>query len=341
MLPVKADSGTLLKLNALVRSNRLKFAGVLAADLLGLRYTIVRMDPVIACNLRCAMCYYSDPDWYARHSGPRFSAEQVERVAAAFFPEALQVHIGCGAEPTMWKGYPDIVRLAKRHGVPFVTLVTNGQLLNATALEALTANGLDEIVVSVHGTTRETYERLMTGARWERLHANLRALVAARQAVGGKPALRLNYTANNDNIAEMATLPEVFGPYAPATIQIRPMSDLGNTAYADKDLTRSLETYAASLDTVRSACAAAGTTLLANTRDPLHRTDNRRAVVYENAALRYISPTRVWQAGFDPETESYAGLKRRIGFRRSLLRWATLGSAELEHTTALSSSEVF
>ncbi|QCG92161.1 radical SAM protein [Azospirillum sp. TSH100] len=339
---IKADSGTLLKLNALIRSNRLKFAGVLAADLLGIRYTIVRLDPVVACNLRCAMCYFSDPGWYAGNAGPRFTPEQVERIAGDFFPEALQLFIGCGSEPTMWKGYPGIVGLAKRHGVPFVSLVTNAQLLTRPAVDEMLAHGLDEIVVSVHGTRAETYETLMKGARWQRLHDNLAMLVEAKRAAGlERPMLRLNYTVNNDNLAQMTALLSVFGCYGPSTIQIRPMADLGDTAYTDKDLRRSLDAYNAGIARLRRDCETAGVRLLANTQDPLYRSENQRAVVYEHAVLRYIGPQRVWREGFDPMTESYGMLKRRTGFRRSLLRWAALGSSDLERASTLSTSDVF
>ncbi|WP_051340371.1 radical SAM protein [Azospirillum halopraeferens] len=338
---LKADSRTLLKLNRLVRSNRLKFAAALAADVLGLRYTIVRMDPVAACNLRCAMCYYSDGDWYAANAGPRLTAARVERLAGAFFPEAVQVFIGCGSEPTMWKGYPDIVGLAKRYGVPFVSLVTNAQLLTQRTIEDLVTRGLDEIIVSVHGTDAATYERLMKGARWTRLHDNLKALTAVRDSLGSKtPALRINFTVNNDNVGQIAELPAVFGPYSPATIQIRPIIDLGNTAYADKDLSRSLEAYDAGIEQLRRDCAAAGIALLANAHDPLYGSGQSGAKVYENAVLRYIGPTRAWKTDFDVERETYAGFKARIGFRRSLLRWAVLGSRDLEHHTVLASSDV-
>lgn len=338
---IKADSGTLLKLNALIRSNRLKFAGVLAADLLGLRYTVVRLDPVVACNLRCAMCYFSDPGWYAGNAGPRFTPDQIERIAADFFPEALQLFIGCGSEPTMWKGYPGIVGLAKRSGVPFVSLVTNAQLLTRPAIDEMLAHGLDEIIVSVHGTEAETYEKLMKGARWQRLHDNLTMLVEAKRGAGlERPMLRLNYTVNHDNLAQMGALLSVFGSYGPSTIQIRPMADLGDTAYTDKDLRRSLDAYNVGVARLRRDCETAGVQLLANTQDPLYRSENRRAVVYEHAVLRYIGPQRVWWEGFDPMAESYRTLKRRIGFRRSLLRWAALGSSNLERASVLSTSDV-
>lgn len=345
----KADSATLLALNALVRSNRLKFLGVLAAETLGLRYSVVRLDPALACNLRCAMCYYSDPDWFAGNAGPRFTPDQIRAVADAFFPEALQLFIGCGAEPTMWKGYPSIVELAKARGVPFVSLVTNAQLLRRPEVERLVAHGLDEITVSIHGTDEATYERLMTGARWQRLHDNLALLEAVRQEAGGGkgggargPALRLNFTANNDNVGQIADILAVFGRYRPKTVQIRPIiAGFGNTAYTDTDLARSLPAYEAGVAELRRQCAAAGVRLLANTADPLARGTNRKAVVYEHAVLRYIGPQRVWKEGYDPAALPYPAFKRRIGFRRSLLGWALRGTRELEKSSHLSASEVF
>ncbi len=338
---IRISSERLLLLNRLIASNRVKFAGVLAADLLGIRYTIVRLDPVMACNLRCGMCYFSDDAWYRANVGPRFTPEQMGKIADALFPEALQLYVGCGSEPTMWKGYPDIVRVAKQRGVPFVCLVTNAQLLNRAAVEALVENGLDEITISVHGTCQETYETLMKGAKWQRLHDNLALIDAVRRERNSPlPRIRLNYTVNNDNVEQMAGLMKVFGAYGIATIQIRPIADLGATTYQDKDLSASLALYEAGIRHLRAECVAAGTTLLANLDDPLFARANARSVVYEHAVLRYVSPQRIWVEGYDPLRESYATLKKRTGFRGRLLRWVLTGSARLEHATMLTSSDI-
>lgn len=340
MLPI--SSARLLVLNRLIASNRVKFAAVLAADLLGLRYTIVRFDPVIACNLRCGMCYFSDETWYRDNVGSRFTPGQVERIAETFFSEALQVYVGCGSEPTMWKAYPDIVGLAKAKGVPFVSLVTNAQLLNRAAIEALVEHGLDEITISVHGTRQDTYEALMKGAKWQRLHDNLALIGTVRQERSSiLPKIRLNYTVNNDNAEQMADLMAVFGGYGIDTIQIRPIADLGDTTYQDKDLKPSLAVYEAGIRRLQKECAQAGTVLLANLNDPLFERTNSQSVVYEHAVLRYVSPQRVWVNGYDPEQESYRTLKQRTRFRKRLLQWVITGSKELEHTTMLTSSSVF
>jgi hypothetical protein len=89
---MKLNQEALVCLNRSVRSNRLKFAAVLGTEILGLRYLMVRFDPVTACNLRSGMCYFSDPNWSARYSGSRFAAEDIDRVGVycnrAFFKRA-------------------------------------------------------------------------------------------------------------------------------------------------------------------------------------------------------------------------------------------------------------
>src|SRR6266436_2199443 len=106
-------SESLVRLNRLIASNRLKFLAVLAADVVGARHLILRFDPVQACNLRCGMCYFSDAEWLKHHPVKRFSEDEIRRLADMFFPKAVQLHIGCSMEPTLYKGYPSLVTLGK------------------------------------------------------------------------------------------------------------------------------------------------------------------------------------------------------------------------------------
>ena len=87
-------SESLVRLNRLIPSNRLKFLSMLAADLVGARHLILRFDPVQACNLRCGMCYFSDDEWLKHNPVKRFSDYEIERLADMFFPLAMQLHIG-------------------------------------------------------------------------------------------------------------------------------------------------------------------------------------------------------------------------------------------------------
>jgi molybdenum cofactor biosynthesis enzyme MoaA len=315
----KPTSELLHRLNRWVASPRLKFAAILAADLAGLRHLIVRLDPVNGCNLRCGMCFFSDPGWRAEHMKGRFSREEIERLAAMFFGGALQVHIGCAMEPTMYRDYPWLVELAKWHRVPFVGFTTNGQILSRAGFERMVEAGLDEVTLSTHGTNRETYQTLMQGADYDRLHATLAMIDQVRRRPGA-PRLRINYTICPDNLDQLDQFFTVYGGYGISTVQLRPIADFGNTAYGDKDLLPHLDRYNAILERIRADCRERNITLLANRIDPGHKNPNPAAAIYQEGLLRYLNPNIVWRDDFDWRQMDYRQYKRRIAWRRQLLR---------------------
>jgi MoaA/NifB/PqqE/SkfB family radical SAM enzyme len=338
---MKLGQEALVRLNRSIRSNRLKFAAVLVAETLGLRYLMVRFDPATACNLRCGMCYFSDPAWFERFGGPRFAAPDIDRLARFFFPQTLQLFLGCAGEPTVYKNWPDLIRLAKSFGVPFVSLTTNAQRLDRSASEQAIANGLDEVVVSAHGVRPDTYERLMRHASYERLHRNLTDLNAVRDRTGGgRPRIRINYTVNPDNLDELDEFFARFGAYRISALQIRPMIDFGDTAYRKQDLAPHLDRYRRVVGRIAKACHARGVTLFANRDDPTYTAENPYAVVYDSAVLRYVGPLGVWRGDFDWRHETYRSYKRRTGFRRFLARRVVDGGAGLVRTTANASHAV-
>ena len=129
-----------------------------------------------------------------------------------------------------------MVEIAKgRYRVPFVGISTNGQMLTEGLSRRLVEAGIDEVMVSMHGVRKETYERLQPPATYEKLHrafANLTALAAE----GFDFRVRVNFTVNPDNFAELAEFFGVFGKYKIDVIQVRKIFDLGETAYRNRDL---------------------------------------------------------------------------------------------------------
>jgi MoaA/NifB/PqqE/SkfB family radical SAM enzyme len=327
---------TMLKLNKLISSPRLKFAAALAADCLGLRHLIVRFDPVMACNIRCGMCYFSDDNWLSKHPVQRFSDDEIDRLAAMFFPHAVQLHIGCGTEPTMYKNFPKLVAIGKKHGVPFIGFATNAQLLAADKCAALIAEGLDEITISTHGVTRETYERMMKKASYDRYHENLSILAKAKRGANSDtPRIRINYTVNPDNLEELRGFFTVFGEYEISTLQVRPIIDLGNTDYKNKDLGPFLATYDAIMDELTDECHKRGVIMLANRKNPTYKNAISSSFVYEKAVLRYLGPEQVWRDDFDWRKHSYKEHKRQVKYHNELLRYI-LKMPELKESTFVS-----
>lgn len=307
----------LVKLNRAVSSRRAKIAAVLLADLLHLRHLFVRFDPILACNLRCAMCHFSDPRFRKANKG-MLNMDAIRRIGDQLFPRTLQFVLGCGAEPTLHRDFLDIVALAKSHRIPFVSLVTNAQKLDTATLHRLAELRLSEIVISLHGVHQSTYESLMVNASYSKLHevlGILRTVKVDRPRMA--PSARLNYTVNPDNLAELESFFEVFGSYPIDTLQVRPIVDLGDTAYKNKNISAYGSRYERVIAKLRKECEDRGTALLAAHTLSSAATKAGAVLPY---VLRYVSPQVVWRPDFDWQSETYAGYCRRIGWRKHLAR---------------------
>lgn len=159
--------------------------------------------------------------------------ETVRAIEQILLPHALKLQIGCGAEPTL---KPDavasLIEAGKRAGVPYIEITTNGQLLNRPLLEEFIVKGLDGMTLSLHGTSREIYQRLMKGASFDKLVSLIDTIRQIQTAHPGFK-LRINYTVNNLNKTDLPGLWELFGGVKIDVLQVRPIQRLGDTPYND------------------------------------------------------------------------------------------------------------
>jgi molybdenum cofactor biosynthesis enzyme MoaA len=265
------------------------------------------------------MCHFSNPDLVAGR-GASFSKEDADRIADLFFNKTFQLVIGCGAEPTMYKHLVHLVDLGRKYKVPFIGIATNGQLLTEEMIRVFVTQSLDELIVSVHGVTAAMYERFMPPARFQKLIEVLETLDSVRQERHSrKPALRINYTVNPDNLKELTDFFTVFGKFNIRTLQVRPIIDLGSTVYVKKDLRPFRTAYDEVTARLGKDCRERGITFLVNRHDPTYRSRNVSSVALEYVK-RNISPQCVWRPDFNWREESYRDYCRRIRWRRQLLK---------------------
>jgi len=147
----------LLKLNRKIKSHRIKFLGLFLLHKFNQRYLAVNLDPVMACNLRCKMCYFTDADYVKTLKG-QFKEEELKQVAKTIFKRALKLQIGCGTEPTLYKDLVKVVELGKMYKVPYISITTNANLLDEQKIENLLKAGLNEFTISLHGVTNQHFD---------------------------------------------------------------------------------------------------------------------------------------------------------------------------------------
>lgn len=309
----------LLKYNRFVENHRVKFAALWVADVLGIRYISVRLDPVIDCNIRCQMCRFSNEDWRKNNYG-MLKKEEVDRIAKMLFPKAIQLVIGCEAEPTLYKNYIDILTTAKNYGIPYVSVVTNAQLLTPNHIDKMITHKLDELIISTHGVKKETYEKLMVRASFDKLLGALETIESVKKRRGSAiPVLRINYTVNQENLGELIDFFAVFGKYDVKVLQVRPIVDLGSIAYPHKNLSNILGEYSKIIGRLAAECKERGVIFLSNTTDPTFSKTSMAASISDEV-LRYVSPHRFWKDDFDWRNESYKAYCKKTSWRWHLIK---------------------
>lgn len=306
----------ILKINQMIKSPRLKLMGILGANVLGLRHLSIRVDPVMGCNLACRMCYFSNAERRKAMKGI-MTSEEMSEMSRCLFPRALQVVVGCAAEPTLHPDYVALIRLAKRYCVPHISLVTNGQIITYEHLEQMVQAGLDELIVSMHGVTKPVYEYFMQKSSYEAFVQRLDWLEALKTKHHLKqPSLRINYTVNPDNLGDLEGFFDHFGKYDIHTLQLRPMFENDGIYHRQMDAGDE-ERYRALVERFKVIARERGMQLLANMSDVHYEQQSKDARVAE-AVYCYVSPSTAERLGGSWKGLSFGRYSNVSGRRKEL-----------------------
>jgi radical SAM protein with 4Fe4S-binding SPASM domain len=155
-----------------------------------------------ACNLRCIMCVHGTTGVPVTGRIDMAFAKRIIDQAAAGGTKSIKFN--WRGEPALHTGLEELVRYAKEKGILEVQFNTNGLPFTARRIEALIDAGLDRVIFSMDGATKETYEKIRVGADYDRLVANIRRFHEFRTAKGlRKPFIRIQMVRMKDNAEEV------------------------------------------------------------------------------------------------------------------------------------------
>ena len=307
---------SLLKVVGSIRSPFVRHCGVLAFYLLKKRYLGLYLDPTKACNLKCRMCFFSGES----HKHPdrtQLSLDDYKSMADAMFHRVMRLQIGCGAEPTLYKELDQVIALGKQYGIPYISLTTNGNLLTKDALEKAIIAGLDELTLSVHGLTRETYEFMMTNGKFEIFQRLLSDIEELKKRYPHFK-LRINYTINPDNMDELKYLWTVIKEID--ILQLRPIQKIGNSVYQNFNREYLYSHYDEIINPIKQECQRRNITCLIPEKWNLKTLeDDKNDDRIEQATYCYVSPCGCWKDDFDFRKDTFESYARRTHLGRHLL----------------------
>lgn len=317
---------SLIKLNNWIKNPRIKLFFVYLLHRFNRRYLGVHFDPVNACNLRCKMCYFTDENYVKKLKGI-FPKDDLPYFGKAILKRAIKLQIGCGTEPTLYKDLDTIIKLGKDYKVPYISMTTNANNIELNKLRNWCRLGLDEITVSLHGVNKTTYEDMMGRGNFDRFLESLEHITTVKNEFPSFQ-LRVNYTFNEDNFDQLAQFWTIFNTIKIDTLQIRPIKNMGNTAYQNFSMKGIIPKYEHTHQQLRLECEKRNTTLIA---PKLHQLQQKLSInsVIQNFTYCYISPTAFWKEGYDWKHESFNQFSKRTEWGKLILSKTFGSKAEL------------
>lgn len=141
----------------------------------------VSVEPTTACNLRCPECP-SGLRSFTRPTG-NLQGPLYERVLEELSPTLLFLTLYFQGEPYIHPRFLEMVREARARRIYTITS-TNGHFLDDERARATVECGLSRLIISVDGTTQDTYEAYRVNGDLDQV------LDGARRLVRWKKALR-------------------------------------------------------------------------------------------------------------------------------------------------------
>jgi radical SAM protein with 4Fe4S-binding SPASM domain len=120
----------------------------------GLPFSI-SIEPTTACNLRCPECP-SGLRSFSRDTG-NLKMDLLQKIIDEIHKEVFYLTFYFQGEPYINPHFLEMVAYAKSKRI-YTSTSTNGHFLNDQNAEATVRSGLDRLIVSIDGTTQETYE---------------------------------------------------------------------------------------------------------------------------------------------------------------------------------------
>ncbi len=154
------------------------------------------------CNLKCRFC--GRESMHHKKDGI-FPIETFNEIAPYLHLVNFVAFTGHG-EPTMHPKFFEVAETCKRAGAR-VHLTTNGTLLDDRRVKHLLDMGLDEMIVSLDGTTEDTTADLRQGFKLAPILANVERLITARNQRGlSAPQVDVHMVVSRNNMRQMPAM---------------------------------------------------------------------------------------------------------------------------------------
>lgn len=138
----------------------------------------ISIEPTTSCNLRCPECP-SGLRSFTRPTG-MLDTRLFEKIIDELAPTLTYLTFYFQGEPYLHSQFPEMVRYAASKGI-FTATSTNAHYLDEKRARETVASGLNRLIISIDGTTQETYAAYRIGGSLQKVIEGTRTLLRVRK----------------------------------------------------------------------------------------------------------------------------------------------------------------
>ncbi len=214
----------------------------------------VMIEPADRCNLNCAICYTQKVQ--RKREKNLLSFDDFKKIVDEIKSHCVYINLWIAGEPLLNRELERMVAYAHKKNI-ITCISTNAMLLTKERAEGLVKAGLDRLIVSFDGATKESYEGIRIGARFETVLNNVKRLVMIKKT---NPFISLQLVVTNKNEAEVplfAQIAKELGVDEAYTKSLYPATQLDNeTTKRILSLTPANKRYVRNVVNRRDGCLA-------------------------------------------------------------------------------------
>lgn len=163
--------------------------------------TALQVEVTTACNLRCTMCEHT----YMQKVGGHLGLDEFKKLID-LNPNVQTLNLTGIGEALMNPVFLEMVEYAKNKGI-YVWFSDNFTLMTEKSVKRIIDSGVDFVVLSLDGATKETFEKIRVGARFEQVIENTKRFIRLRDEAGKKtPLVGINCVVTKENYTELEKL---------------------------------------------------------------------------------------------------------------------------------------
>ncbi|NQV14788.1 SPASM domain-containing protein [bacterium] len=179
------------------------------------------IEPTNTCNLRCSMC----PNNEISNKG-FMDFNLFRQIVEQISDSAKTILLYFTGEPLLHERIVEMISFCKNATTARVVLSTNGTALDSYLANDLIRSGLDTLIIGIDGNSKQTYEKIRVGAKFQDVCSNVLDFINIR-GNGHEPELYLKLVRVNQDQNEIEDFVRRWDHY-PCKIMISDLSSWAN-----------------------------------------------------------------------------------------------------------------